>query len=61
MEVGCGTAVVGDGALDANIPKDVFSHPLSTDYLNYQWPTGRTNLNSNPIDPGYYPARSGTV
>ena len=29
VDFGCGTAVVGNGAGDTYIPKDVFAHPLS--------------------------------
>ena len=55
VDIGCGTAVVGNGALDLNIPKDVFAHPQSMHTLSYQWPTGRSNLKAEPLDPGYYP------
>ena len=55
VDIGCGTAVVGDGTGDANIPKDVFAHPHSMKRFSYQWPTGRGNLNADPPDPGHYP------
>ena len=57
VDIGCGTAVVGNGKLDQKIRKDAlnYSHPLSMYPENYQWPVGRTNLNSDPIEPGTFP------
>ena len=57
VDLGCGTAVVGNGAGDKNIPKDVFAHPLSMKQMSYQWFTGRSNLKADPPDPGFYPNR----
>jgi len=55
VDIGCGTSVVGNGALDGLIRKDVFTHPHSMHEFSYQWVTGRGNLNADPPDPGYYP------
>lgn len=57
VDIGCGTAVVGNGMDDVNIPKDLFAHPLSMHRFSYQWPSGRGNLNTDPPIPGYYPHR----
>ena len=57
VDVGCGTTVVGDGALDQNIPKDQQpNHPQTMREWAYQFPhAGRGNLKAK--DYGYYPAR----
>jgi len=57
VDIGCGTAVVGDGSRDANIPKDVYAHPASMHEMSYAHTNGRGNPNSDPPDPGYYPMR----
>ena len=53
VDIGCGTAVVGNGEGDPNIPRDLFAHPLSMHQWSYQWPSGRGNLNADPPDPGH--------
>ena len=57
VDIGCGTAVVGNAARDQKIPKDAFnfSHPLSMYRNSYQWPGSQVNLNAVPIDPGTFP------
>ena len=55
VDLGCGTAVVGNGAGDPIISKDVFAHPLSMHRISYQWLTGRGNLKAEPPTPGFYP------
>ena len=57
VDLGCGTAVIGNGEFDSNIPKDVFTHPLSMHHNSYQWVSGRSNLKADPPDPGYFPHR----
>lgn len=57
VDLGCGTAVVGNGAGDANIPKSVYAHPLSMQAMSFQFPSGRANLNADPPDYGFYPWR----
>ena len=57
VDIGCGTAVVGNGAGDANIPKSVFTHPDSMHHISYQWMVGRGDLKADPPDPGFYPQR----
>ena len=54
-DIGCGTAVVGNGALDGTVSKKHATHPLSMDTLQFQWMWGRGNLNAG--DPGSYPQR----
>ena len=58
VDIGCGTAVVGNGALDPIIPKDAlnFSHPLGMYAESYQWPYNRANLKADPPDPGSFPS-----
>ena len=53
VDLGCGTAVVGDASSDINIPKTVDKHPMSMHEFSYQFPSGRATT----TDPGYYPAR----
>ena len=57
VDIGCGTSVVGNGAVDENIPKSVYAHPLSMQEYSFQWIAGRVNLKADPIDYGYYPTR----
>ena len=54
VDLGCGTAVVGNGAGDPIISKDVFAHPHSMHHISYQWLVGRANLKADPPDPGYF-------
>ena len=46
-----GTTVVGNGAMDGNIPKTEYSHPLSMFAISYQHTSGR----ATGTDPGFYP------
>ena len=57
VDIGCGTAIDGDGAGDGYISKSVFTHPLSMYTGSYQWPVGRGNLNADPPDPGFFALR----
>ena len=57
VDIGCGTLVVGDGAVDENIPKSRFAHPQSMNAQSFQWMYGRGNWRANPPDYGYYPQR----
>ena len=54
-----GTAVVGNGARDENIPKTDrnLEHPLSMLSHSFQWVHGRANLNADPPTYGYYGTR----
>jgi len=56
VDIGCNTSVVGNGAVDENVPKTAFAHPLSMQAANYQWMIGRGNWRADPPDYGYYPA-----
>ena len=40
VDIGCGTAVVGDGRNDVHISKDRFAHPLSMNIMGFQFPAG---------------------
>ena len=55
VDLGCGTTVVGNGAGDTQISKEMFKHPLSMHHFSYQWLTARSNLKADPPDPGHYP------
>ena len=59
VDVGCGTSVVGNGAVDENIPKDAsgLAHPHSMLEYSFQWVHGRANLKAEPPDYGYYPQK----
>lgn len=57
VDIGCGTAVVGDGSSDLNIPKSVHTHPLSRQLFQYQFPTGRPVPNMDPPDVGFFSSR----
>lgn len=57
VDLGCGTAVVGDATNDGNVPKSQTRHPLSMFEFSYQWTEGRAAPNSVPPDPGFYPQR----
>ena len=57
VDIGCGTAVVGNGAGDGTISKNEFAHPSSMHRFSYQWVSGRGNLEADPIEAGYYPQR----
>jgi len=41
VDLGCGTAVVGDTSADAAILKSVQRHPLSRHVMGYQWTDGK--------------------
>ena len=59
MDLGCGTSVAGNGAVDKPIPKDAagLMHPLSMMEWSYQWVAGRriTTPNGTTLDYGYFP------
>lgn len=57
VDIGCGTAVVGDAAVDANIPRTTFAHPLSMHHLSWQYPMGRGDLKADPQIPGHFANR----
>ena len=57
VDIGCGTTVFGNGAVDENIPKSRHAHPLSMQTMSYQWPGSRGNPSADPPDYGYYPWR----
>ena len=48
VDIGCGTAVVGNGALDGDISKKHTTHPLSMELFQFQYTIGR----GNATDPG---------
>ena len=55
VDIGCGTSVVGNGAVDKSVPKTDFAHPLSMNSVSYQWMIGRGNWRAEPPDYGHYP------
>ena len=55
VEIGCGTAVVGDGTNDKNVPKSFDAHPLAMSTFSFALPAGRGNPNADPPDLGYFP------
>ena len=57
VDFGCGGAVVGNGAGDEQVRKDVYGHPTSMDPFSYHWPVGLGNLNAKTPDYGYHPER----
>ena len=54
VDIGCGTAVTGDGGKDKKILKTVWGHPLSQFPMSYQFTQGRDNPNAVPPYPGHY-------
>lgn len=54
VDIGCGTAVVGDASQDKPITKDHFDHPFSMNEFNFVW-AGRWDLTNLTETPGYYP------
>ena len=41
VDIGCGTAVVGNGALDVSVSKKHTTHPLSMEPIQFQWSVER--------------------
>ena len=55
VDIGCGTAAVGNGKGDADVSKSLRAHPLSMHPISYQFPIGRGDPSAG--DPGHYPHR----
>ena len=57
VDIGCGTAVVGDGSVDKDIPRNQIglAHPLSMNTVSYMEGIGRANPKAG--NTGYYPQR----
>ena len=49
VDIGCGTAVVGNGAKDLATPNTEFTHPNSMYRLSHQWPGSAAS--------GFFPQR----
>ena len=54
VDIGCGTSVVGNGALDTPVSMQETAHPLSMREPGYYWP-GAPDISKE--NPGFYPSK----